>query len=616
MKRCLEKTAARRYQQAGELRAALEAVQPNRADAVLVALRRHQNVWRRLSLAVAALGVAAVVVALGVEPLRTRLGRLAGEPAIAFAARDWLLVTEFDNQTGDRVFDRALNTALSAALTQSTYVNVVPANRIREVLRRMRKTPPVLADEATAREIAVREGFRMVLVPAITSTGGSYLLAASLVDPSSGVTLKSETVSASGKDDVLSAVDQLSGRIRADLGEASALIAKQSKPLLQATTSSLEALRSFSLGQEAHEAQQLDKARALYEEALRIDPSFTSARVMLGIMNVEFFDRAKGVELISQAMGAIDGLTDHERHIVLAFHAMVIERNLEKTAALHRAFLALHPDSAGAHNNLGRVYMQMRRFDAAIAEFEEAIRLEPSVLLPYSSLSSIYLYQTGNLDAAIAVSERQLAHDDRSAAAHFQIGSAYLGKNDLQQAEAKFRRSLDLDPGIVFNWYSFGHTLRLQRRYEEARRTHAHILELAPEEMSAHYEVGAVSQLMGDEAAARRSLRTVITSSEQALRANPNDIQRRLELAAAHARLGNKRQAETIARQVAERAANLPVERAGLQVLLGRKAEALDTLQRAVDNGYRNVVWMRMLVDLHELQGDPSYEAIIAKARQ
>ena len=70
-----------------------------------------------------------------------------------------------------------LNTALSAALAQSRYVNLVPATRIRESLRRMEKQSLARTDEATAREIAQREGFRLVLAPSIASTGGSYLLA-------------------------------------------------------------------------------------------------------------------------------------------------------------------------------------------------------------------------------------------------------------------------------------------------------------------------------------------------------------------------------------------------------------------------------------------------------
>lgn len=613
IKRCLAKQAERRYGQAGEVRAALEAVQLSAAG-IQPAARRQP--LRRPTAAVLAICAAIVLaLALGIEPVRHAVGRVVSEPAIAFAERDWILVSDFANHTGDPVFDRSLNTALSAALTQSRYVNVVPSSRIRESLRRMERPDLTRTDEAIAREIAVREGFRLVLAPTVTATGGTYLLAAALVDPATGTTLKSETVRARTKADVLGAVDELSSRIRGDLGEATAMIAGQTKPLVKATTGSLEALQHFSLGREAHIGQQVDKARTLYEEALRIDPTFTAARASLGIINFEFFDRAKGLDLLSQALKAIDGLTDNERVSVLGFHAMAVERNLEKAADHYKTFLTLHPDVASAHNNLGRIYMQMRRFKDAIAELQETIRLDPDLFLAYFSLNSIYLYEVADLDSAVETARRQIARNARSARAYGQLGAAYAGKGDLRQAEDAFRKAVELDARFVLDQYRLGHTLRLQGRFDEARQIYRHIREIAPKEISASYEAGAVSQLMGDETGARTYLRTVVAESERHLQENPRDGERQLEMAAAWARLGNPTRAESIARQADALTVDLPVERAGVQVLRGKTDDALNTLDQAVQNGYRNIVWLRTNTDLHALQGNPRLADIIAHMR-
>ena len=139
-------------------------------------------------------------------------------------------------------------------------------------------------------------------------------------------------------------------------------------------------------------------------------------------------------------MKAVDGLTDNERVSVLGFHAMVVERNLDKAAGHYRTFLAVHPDAASAHNNLGRIYMQMRRFNEAITELQETIRLDPDLFLAYFSLNSIYLYEVGDLDAAVATAAKQLARNDRSARAYGQLGAAYAGKDDLRQAETALRK--------------------------------------------------------------------------------------------------------------------------------------------------------------------------------
>ena len=108
----------------------------------------------------------------------------------------------------------------------------------------------------------------------------------------------------------------------------------------------------------------------------------------------------------------------------------------------------------------------------------------------------------------------------------------------------------------------------------------------------------------------------MIAESERYLRNNPGDGERLLEMASAWARLGNPARAESIARQAEALTANLPVERAGVQVLLGKVDAAVRTLEQAVQNGYRNVVWMRINTDLHALQGDPRIEDLSTRMQQ
>jgi Flp pilus assembly protein TadD len=120
---------------------------------------------------------------------------------------------------------------------------------------------------------------------------------------------------------------------------------------------------------------------------------------------------------------------------------------------------------------------------------------------------------------------------------------------------------------------------------------------------------------MGDEAGARRYLRQVVSESERRLRENPRDGERHLELAAALARLGNTARAQDVARGATPFTADLPVERAGVLMLLGRREEAIATLDRAAESGFRNIVWIRTSSDLHALRGDARLDAIIAKMR-
>ena len=284
---------------------------------------------------------------------------------------------------------------------------------------------------------------------------------------------------------------------------------------------------------------------------------------------------------------------------------MAVERNLEKAAEHYRTFIAVHPDYAAAHNNLGRVYMQMRRFHEAIAALQETIRLDPDLFLAYFSLNSIYLYEVGDLDAAIVTAERQLARNDRSARAYGQLGAAYAGKDDLRQAETAFRRAVELDPRFVIDWYRLGHTLRLQGRYDEARQAYLHILEIDPKAISAYYDAGAVSQLMGDEPGARRYLQAVVVECERRLRENPRDGERQLEMAAALARLGDTARAEAIARRAERSDGRSP-----------RRARRSTDSARAHRRGDRDArTRCRRRVPQHRLDADHLGSACAARRR-
>jgi len=288
--------------------------------------------------------------------------------AIPLKEGDWILVTDFENLTGEEVFDKSLNTALSVSIEQSRYFNVLPRRRIDESLRRMKKEDIERIDGAVGREIAVREGIKVVLVPAISRIGDTYALTGVIEDPSTGESFRSEIVHSTGKNEVLNALDELSEKIRKDLGETLAAISEQSKRLVDATTSSLEALKQYSLGMENLRKANFDEARVYYENALRIDPAFTAAKASLGQLNFERFDREKGKKLLTEAVKDVDDLTDREKYGILAFHAITVKNSPQEAVEHMKALLALYPDLSHAHNNLGRYYEQMERFEDAIAE--------------------------------------------------------------------------------------------------------------------------------------------------------------------------------------------------------------------------------------------------------
>jgi TolB-like protein len=162
---------------------------------------------------------------------------------VPFQKRDWIVITDFENLTQNPVFDKSLYTAFTLTASQSRYINILPRSRMLEAMARMKISNQESVDDITGREISVREGIDLYVVPSISEVGTRYVIAAKIMDSKSGNLLQSEVAYAKNQDEILGRLDMLSKRLRRHLGESRYNIAGQDKPLSKVTTSSLEALK-------------------------------------------------------------------------------------------------------------------------------------------------------------------------------------------------------------------------------------------------------------------------------------------------------------------------------------------------------------------------------------
>ncbi|MBW2037520.1 MAG: protein kinase, partial [Deltaproteobacteria bacterium] len=531
--------------------------------------------------------------------------------AIPFSERDWILITDFENLTGEQVFDKSLTTALSVSLGQSSYINVFPRRRIGETLRRMKKEKVKYIDEAIGQEIAAREGINVQVVPSISLVGNIYVLTGIIQDPITGESLKSEIVRAKGKDKVLNALDELSKKIRRDLGESFIAISKKSKPLRKVTTSSLEALKQYSLGIENHWDADFEEARLYYESALRIDSNFTAAKASLGMIHFEKFDRDKGKELLDEAVQDVADLTDKEKYGILAFHARGVENDLEKAVNYLKMLVALYPDYCAAHNNLGWYFQQMGRYEDAVVEYKKALRIDPYLMLPYSGMNWIYLYNLGELDSAIVCCKRQISYDGQNAWAYDNLGWAFLGKDSLKRAQKAFEKALEINPQFIWDLYRLAFTYRLQGHFQEAIRPLEKILEIDPTESSAHYNLGIIYQLLGNAKAAYGHLEQFRKDVEKWVLEDPDNGNNYVSLGMVLTRLGQKEQGWNMGQKGMAIDSTQHFEFAQLLSVQGKKQEALDHLELAVQKGFTNYIWMKIHPDLQALYEEPQFKDLI-----
>jgi tetratricopeptide (TPR) repeat protein len=295
----------------------------------------------------------------------------AGKNKIAFKARDWVLITDFDNRTGEPVLNGTLEYALERELSNSRFVNVVPRERVEDALRLMRKPLETKIDAAVGREICLRDGgIPAMLTGRVERFGSTYTLSAQLVDPIRGVTLASLSEDDPAESQMAGAVHRLSNRMREKLGEQPSLIQQTEANLEKVTTPSLKALQLYSRAIADIERDKWESAASLLEQALAEDPNFASAHTLLANCYSNFKRDKQAAPHYQKAFELADATTDRERYFIqgsyYAFH-----RDPDRAIQAYEALVHLYPDDFWGVENLTPLYWGSGRWGD---EEEMAIR--------------------------------------------------------------------------------------------------------------------------------------------------------------------------------------------------------------------------------------------------
>jgi tetratricopeptide (TPR) repeat protein len=300
--------------------------------------------------------------------------------------RERLLLADFGTRQVDSGLGGVLTEAFRIDLAQSPVVTLVPPGQVAEVLARMERPDTARLDPALAREIAVREGIKAVVTGEIARAGPQYVLSAQVIAAKDGEVLTAHRVTAPDSTRLIAAVDQLSGELRARVGESLRSMDRE-PPLERVTTASLPALRQYSAAVRAgdHEGN-FEKATAHLEEAVALDTGFAMAYRTLGMYaaNIGKLDRV--FEGYGAAMQRLDRLTDRERHFTLGDYYIVVKPDLPRAATAYEAILEDYPNDREALNNLGNVYFGLRRLAQAESLYQRAVAVDSLYVSGYNNL--------------------------------------------------------------------------------------------------------------------------------------------------------------------------------------------------------------------------------------
>ena len=617
--RALAKDPAKRYRSAREMAKALGDLKMRMSAPSFPAAGRltFGRSRRKFLVAAGAVGLVAVAVAVW----------LLSRPSLAFESRDKLMVADAENLTGDKVFDLALRTAIEASLQQSPYASVFDKGQIAETLRLMRVDPSARVDEAIGCDICRFAGVRAFILPRILAAGDAYELEAILVDPLKRRHVDRIRVTARGREAVLlKGIDQLTGKLRSRLGESLNSIEKAARPVATVTTSSWEALDYFSLAQAKRSDGRFKEAVALYELALDKDSKFVAARSSLALVLIQFMgEKAKGQALLSQALqdGVSQKLPERDLLPLKAVCRQFVDGDLGGALAEYKTIMELFPDLMAPYNNSGRILQTLGRPDEAAVLFEAASKRAPRNSIPLQNLWYLHMHFRKDAPAAEAAAKRLVELAPSLANSHSYLGYSLAVQEKFGEAETELRKALEIEPDHLFALPNLGHVLFAEGKAAAAVPYYRRVVSFDKERKSEGTIVWdslglALAQRdAGLTTEAAETLRDIRAGLEKATSGPAPDPADWIALGALEAIAGERAKACLKKVRPAElKDANTLCDLAELYALLGRPAEAIESVKKCLAAGFSDPFFPVILPEFRSIRKNPDFRALFKLDRK
>ena len=389
--------------------AALTATRTNGAgaEAPIVATPVFTPSRRWRTAAVTGLVVAITAIVAGIALVRPHR-------APALTEKDTIVIADFANSTGDAVFDDTLKQALSVQLEQSPFLSILSEKRMSETLQMMGRPADERISEKTGLEICQRTGSAAVLAGTIAKLGSEYVTGLNVVDCRQGTSLAKEQARVSSKELVLKGMDGEAKRVRERLGESLSSIQKFDTPIEEATTSSLEALKAYSLGYRRVMNGDDVAAVSYFQRAISLDPDFAMAYARLASSYSNLWELNLASENTTRAYELRGKVSERERFYIDSHYHMFVTGSVEQGRQTFELWAQVYPRDTNPIFNLGELYSNIGQYDKALEETRESLRLDPESGLNYYTLAYRYLMLNRLTEAQATIEEAQAKKLDSS----------------------------------------------------------------------------------------------------------------------------------------------------------------------------------------------------------
>jgi serine/threonine protein kinase/Flp pilus assembly protein TadD len=504
--KALEKNRQLRYQSAADLRTDLQRLKRDTesarlppATSLVFAVGQPRGMrWK-------AVIPAALVVATLVSAVYFYL-----YPMPKLTDKDTIVLADFTNKTGDTMFDGTLQTALEVSLGQSPYLNVLSDGKVRDTLKLMAKAPDIPITTEIGREICLRNGAKGMVSGSIAALGSRYVITLKAVNAATEDTMAEELAAADSKDQVLTALGKASTALRGKLGESLTSITKFDTPLAQATTSSLDALKAYSLGLAQYSKGDPDSAIPIFQQAIELDPEFASAYAALGRAHQLRGEAILAEEAIRRAYALRNRASEREKLDLTAVYHQFATGEIEQAIRSCQLWKQTYPRDFVPHRILGFEYATLGQWEESTEEFDEANHLDPSQQLPYIGLLQDYMALNRLADARAIYQQAQTRYPGSGLELYRYVLAFVEGDTGMMTKIAQSQPNFE---EMMADTEAYSGQLRKAR--ELSRRVEDTALSAGAKERSAYVSANAALRevLFGNVATARENATTALSQS-------------------------------------------------------------------------------------------------------
>ncbi|MGA9389532.1 MAG: serine/threonine-protein kinase [Candidatus Sulfotelmatobacter sp.] len=349
--------------------------------------------------------------------------------------KDTIVLADFANTTGDPVFDGTLKTALNISLGQSPFLSVLSESQVVKTLQLMTSPVDTKLTPEVARDLCQRAGSKAYIAGSIASLGSEYVLGLKAVNCHSGDTLAQEQVTATSKEKVIDALGQVASKLRNKLGESLSTVEKFDVPLLEATTSSLDALRAYSLGVKTHGEKGPAAALPYLLRAIELDRNFAMGWGTVGEDYENLGELGQARDFFTKAFQLREHTSGFERLAITGNYYRIVTGELNKAAETYQEEIENYPRDYRAHLRFGNVFASQGQYERATESYRQSLHLGPDNDSPYVDLVNglISLQRFDEVRQIIHEAEAQKLDDYQLHSVLYTL--AFLGMDSAAMAE-------------------------------------------------------------------------------------------------------------------------------------------------------------------------------------